>query len=292
MIEVFYFCNQNLFGVKKNMFVLAFCLIVLAFSSCSSLRNTTPKNLPPLSEVSPILDSIVEEGYQLYYSERANWIATDLVFERYGMDELGRSITYQADNNLWTVCFFDKNNEKCLLECRFDIKSGNTVTLDSIRPISTFEKEQLQRKETMLNEAISKYGSELKFAPETFGNPNIDFVRMNDHLTRVYFLQGTIRHDVIPFGNDYSIDFDENLKPIAFRRYHRSLIDSPTKNDKGEEAKFLFHTHLKDNPFITPTDICNFLLYRPKNMDGFMVASEAYNCMFMFSVNQHRIVVQ
>ncbi len=274
------------------MFVLAFCLIVLAFSSCSSLRNTTPKNLPPLSEVSPILDSIVEEGYQLYYSERANWIATDLVFERYGMDELGRSITYQADNNLWTVCFFDKNNEKCLLECRFDIKSGNTVTLDSIRPISTFEKEQLQRKETMLNEAISKYGSELKFAPETFGNPNIDFVRMNDHLTRVYFLQGTIRHDVIPFGNDYSIDFDENLKPIAFRRYHRSLIDSPTKNDKGEEAKFLFHTHLKDNPFITPTDICNFLLYRPKNMDGFMVASEAYNCMFMFSVNQHRIVVQ
>ena len=217
--------------MKKNMFVLAFCLIVLAFSSCSSLRNTTPKNLPPLSEVSPILDSIVEEGYQLYYSERANWIATDLVFERYGMDELGRSITYQADNNLWTVCFFDKNNEKCLLECRFDIKSGNTVTLDSIRPISTFEKEQLQRKETMLNEAISKYGSELKFAPETFGNPNIDFVRM-------------------------------------------------------------FHTHLKDNPFITPTDICNFLLYRPKNMDGFMVASEAYNCMFMFSVNQHRIVVQ
>ena len=292
MIEVFYFCNQNLFGMKKKLFVLAFCLIVLAFSSCSALRNTTPKNLPPLSEVSPILDSIVEEGYQLYYSERANWIATDLVFERYGMDELGRSITYQADNNLWTVCFFDKNNEKCLLECRFDIKYGNTVTLDSIRPISTFEKEQLQRKETMLNEAISKYGSELKFAPEKFGNPNIDFVRMNDHLTRVYFLQGTIRHDVIPFGNDYSIDFDENLKPIAFRRYHRSLIDSPTKNDKGEEAKFLFHTHLKDNPFITPTDICNFLLYRPKNMDGFMVASEAYNCMFMFSVNQHRIVVQ
>lgn len=292
MIEVFYFCNQNLFGMKKNLFVLAFCLIVLAFSSCSALRNTTPKNLPPLSEVSPILDSIVEEGYQLYYSERANWIATDLVFERYGMDKLGRSITYQADNNLWTVCFFDKNNEKCLLECRFDIKSGNTVTLDSIRPISTFEKEHLQRKETMLNEAISKYGSELKFAPESFGNPNIDFIRMNDHLTRVYFLQGTIRHDVIPFGNDYSIDFDENLKPIAFRRYHRSLIDSPTKNDKGEEAKLLFHTHLKDNPFITPTDICNFLLYRPKNMDGFMVASEAYNCMFMFSVNQHRIVVQ
>lgn len=292
MIEIFYFCNQNLFGMKKYMVLLAFCLVGLAFSSCSSLRNTTPKNLPPLSEVSPILDSIVEEGYQLYYYERANWIATDLVFERYGVDELGRSIIYQTDNNLWTVCFFDKNNEKCLLECRFDVKSGNTVAMDSIRPASTFEKEQLQRKETMLNEAISKYGSELKFAPASFGNPNIDFVRMNDHLTRVYFLQGTIQHDVIPFGNDYSIDFDENLKPIAFRRYHRSLIDSPTKNDKGEEAKFLFHTHLKDNPFITPTDICNFLLYRPKNMDGFMVASEAYNCMFLFSVDQHRIVVQ
>ena len=277
--------------MNKKLCLLAFCLVGLAFLSCSSLRNTTPKNLPPLSEVSPILDSIVEEGYQLYYSERANWIAADLVFEKHEVDEIGGSITYRTDDDIWVVCFFDTNKENCLYECRFDIKFGNTLALDSIRPTSTFEKEQLQRKETMLSEAISKYGSELKFAPESFGNPNIDIVRMNDQLTRMYFLQGTIRHDVIPFGNDYSIDFDESLTPIAFRRYHRSLIDSPTKGEKGEDVKLLFHTHLKDNPFITPTDICNFLLYRPKNMDGFMVASEAYNCMFMFSVNQRCIVV-
>ena len=278
--------------MKKYMVLLAFCLVGLAFSSCSSLRNTTLKNLPPLSEASPILDSIVKEGYQMYYSERANWIATDLVFEKHGVDELGGSITYRTDGDIWIVCFFDTNKENCLFECQFDIKSGNTLALDSIRSITPFEQEQLQRKETMLNEAISKYGSELKFAPESFGTPNIDIVRMNDQLTRMYFLQGTIQHDVIPFGNDYSIDFDENLVPVAFHKYHNSLIACPTKSEEGADVKMTWHSHLRDNPYITPTDICNFLLYAPENMNSFCVFSTAYGCYFIFLRDQHCIVIQ
>ena len=276
--------------MNKNLFLAICCVIALAFASCSTLRPS--KRLPAISEIAPILDSIVTEGFQLYYSERANWIATDQVFERYQPNQLGSSVSFQPDKDTWTVAFFDQNNENCLMECRFNIISNHSIFLDSVRPITTSEKELLRRKQTMLDEAIDRYGSEMSFAPSSFGEPNVDIVQFTDKLTRLYFMQGTIKPNVIPFGNDYSIDFDENLQPIAFRRYHRSLIDCPTINEKGEEVRMTWHSHLQDNPFITPTDICNFLLYRPDNMFEFCVVSTAYGRIFTFNVAQRRILIQ
>lgn len=275
--------------MKRKLFLSVFCLSVLALASCSTTRKGTTHKLPPLKEISPIHDSIIEEGYALYYSERANWVATDLVFEKYRPDELGSSVSYQPDKSSWMVVFFDQKNENSVMECRFEIGSGQTIVVDSIRPISDVENEMFQRKQMILREAVNKYGAELSFAPESFGDPNVDIICYSDKLTRLYFLQGTILHDLIPFGNDYSIDFDESLKPIAFRRYHSSLIQCPTKDEKGNVAQMTWHSHLKDNPYITPTDICNFLLYRPENMIQFTVYSTAYSCWFTFDVKQRRI---
>lgn len=168
------------------------------------------------------------------------------------------------------------------MECNFYNNSGLIDVLDSIRTITDFEKETLNRKNAMLKTAINNYGKELTYASKSYGSPNIDIVRINDTLTRLYFLQGTTQSNTIPFGNDYSIDFDENLNPIAFRRYHQSLIDCPTVNDNGSQAFFVMHSHLIDNPFITPTDICNFLLYRPESLESLMVFSTAYECYFVF----------
>ena len=277
--------------MNKNRIALALCAIAVIFVSCSTTRNGS-RHLPPLSELGLILDSIVDEGYQLYYSERANWVATDLVFEHYQPDQLGGSVSYQPDKNTWTVVFFDQSYENCLLECQFDIDSNHSVISDSIRPITATEQELLRRKQAMFDKAVNMYGSEMSFAPSSFGNPNIDIIQFDENLTRVFFLQGTIQHNVIPFGNDYSIDFDEKLQPIAFRRYHNSLIHCPTKNEEGEEVRMTWHSHLQDNPYITPTDICNFLLYRSENMFEFVVFSTAYERMFTFNLVQRRIIIQ
>ena len=248
-------------------------------------------SLPPQDELSQIFDSINQEGYSLYFSEQANWVATDLVSEKYDMEKIGGSISWQPNDTVWHVVFFDTDNENSMLECHFHINSNIIVTIDSVRPITNQEKELLQRKETMINEAFTEYGNDMTFAPQSFGNPNIDIVRINDKLTRIYFLQGTIKQNIIPFGNDYSVDFDENLTPIAFRRYHRSLIDCPTI-DKGEEVIMTYHTHLPDNPYITPTDICNFLLYSTESMKEFGVLSTAYGYMFIFNKDQRQIVFE
>jgi len=278
--------------MKKSTLLFVSCLIAFAFSSCSSQKSTLSKTLPPLSELTSILDSIVEEGYQLYYSERANWVATDLVFAKHNEEELGHSVSLRLNDSIWTVLFFDKDNGNCVFESRYNIYSNDIITIDSIRPISLEESTLMERKDILINKAISKYGNNMLFAPQSFGNPNIDIIRINDQLIRVYFLQGTVQNNTIPFGNDYSVDFDENLEPVAFRKYHNSLIACPTKSEDGDNVKMVWHSHLKDNPFITPTDICNFLLYCPQYMNGFCVLSTAYGCYFTFLRDQHCIVVQ
>lgn len=262
-----------------------FC-VTLIFASCSTF-----KKMPSSAEMQAINDSIIAEGFQLYYSERANWIATDIMLERCNMANVGGSVAYQPDANTWAVVFFDRNDENCVLEYRTSTLSDDTYVFDSIRPISEKEWALWHRNNILIEKAISKYGDKMQFASKSFGSPNLDIIEINDHLIRMYFLQGTIKHDLIPFGNDYSIDFDENLEPIAFRKYHNSLIAIPTK-DNGEEVRMTVHSHLKDNPFITPTDICNFLLYRPADMDSFSVFSTVYNCMFTFSLDQQAIFVE
>lgn len=272
--------------MKILKLTLALCCAALFLASCSTL-----KKMPSSAQMQAINDSIVAEGFQLYYSERANWVATDLMFEKCDMANVGGSVTYQPDDNTWVVVFFDRDDENCVLEYRVSTLSDEAYVFDSIRPISEEERILWIRNNTLINKAIGKYGDKMQFASKSFGSPNLDIIEINDNLIRMYFLQGTIKHDLIPFGNDYSIDFDENLEPIAFRKYHNSLIAIPTK-DNGEVVRMTMHSHLQDNPFITPTDICNFLLYRPKNMNSFSVLSTTYNCMFTFSLDQQQIFVE
>ena len=272
--------------MKNLKLTLLLCCATFIFASCS-----TTKSFLSSAEMQAINDSIVAEGFQLYYSERANWIATDLMFEKCDIANVGGSVTYKPDSNTWAVVFFDRNNENCVLEYRVSTLSDEAYVFDSIRPISEKEMALWHRKNILIEKAIGKYGDKMQFASKSFGSPNLDIIEINDHLIRMYFLQGTIKHDLIPFGNDYSIDFDDNLEPIAFRKYHNSLIAIPTK-DSGEEVRMTVHSHLPDNPFITPTDICNFLLYRPADMDSFSVLSTSYNCMFTFSLDQQAIFVE
>ena len=59
----------------------------------------------------------------------------------------------------------------------------------------------------MWDNAMKNYGDSLHYSSD-YGRPNIDFVRIDANTIRLYFLQGVERPNIVPFGNDYSIDFD------------------------------------------------------------------------------------
>ena len=280
--------------MKKPMLWMACGVAVAMLFSCSITRNSAKMSgldrLPPPSELFATLDSIVNEGWQLYYSERVNWIASDLVLEKFDMDAIGGSVTWKPNDSVWAAVFYDSGAKNCIFEYRYNFVSNQEESMDVPRPISSLEQTEINRKKRMIEQAVDRYADSLYFANQSFGSPNIDIVRINSKLTRLYFLQGTIKPDVIPFGNDYSIDFDEKLEPVAFRKYHRSLIATQTKTEDGGKVETIMHSHLKDNPFITPTDICNFLLYRPEDLTMFFVYSTAYKCKFAYSYSLNQII--
>ena len=108
-----------------------FC-VTLIFASCSTF-----KKMPSSAEMQAINDSIIAEGFQLYYSERANWIATDIMLERCNMANVGGSVTYQPDANTWAVVFFDRDNEIAYLRKERSLASKaarlTVVTLDGVQ---------------------------------------------------------------------------------------------------------------------------------------------------------------
>ena len=278
--------------MKKVVFTLTIGIFIILLSSCAvNRKNARPlraDKIPP--EFFATLDSIIDEAWQLYYSERANWIASDLVMEKYKVEDLGGTLSWQPNDTVWSVIFMDKKKENSLLEYRINTREVKGMVMEDVRPLTQTELEEFDKRVKIINGAIKKYGDSLLFASQSFGQPNFDIIRINDTLTRLYLLQGTVLENIIPFGNDYSIDFDKELNPIAFRKYHHSLIATRTKTEKGGKVETVMHSHTKDNPFITATDICNFLLYRPQDMDMFYVYSTAYKCKFAYSVHTNSII--
>ena len=108
---------------------------------------------------------------------------------------------------------------------------------------------------------------------------NSDLIPLPNNCYRMYWLTGTTKENVVPMGNDYSFDFDENLNIIKKTKYHNSFI--PTKWPEGKSVQTVMHTHLEDNPYMTPTDICNFLLYARDcyKINDFQVISPALDCI-------------
>lgn len=97
---------------------------------------------------------------------------------------------------------------------------------------------------------------------------------------------------VIPFGNDITVDFDEDFNLITWRKEHNTFI--PARLDPDEEIGEFFHTYVPDKPFISPTDICTFLLYGHDlyGMNSFSVLSTAFNCVFTFDAEEFAISVK
>ena len=246
---------------------------------------------PQPEQIQAALDSICNEGYNLFIAERVNWVATDSVLEHYNGDRIGGNIIWQPTSDVWSAIFFDREHKSCIFEFRYNLRTQELNISYDPRPISKMEQAQWDMKVLMFENAVKSYGDSLRYNSE-YGNPNVDFVRIDANTVRMYILQGVERPNVIPFGNDYSIDFDNKGNAKAFRRYHRTFLPMPTVDDEGNPISTVYHSHLKDNPYITPTDICNFLLYRGEMkqtyvlstaLDGYIIYNAEDNSAMLLS---------
>lgn len=275
---------KNIAHVRTTIFLVGIALICMV--SCSTQKHSSAKyTRPTFKQIIADLDSICNEGYNLFVAERINWVSTDSALSRYNVEDFGGNIIWQPTDSTWEAVFYDTKQENCIFEMHYNTHNQETNFSYKPRPITDSEKAQVKLKYTMLENTIKLYGDSLRYNGN-YGQANMDFVRIDRNTVRLYILQGIEIPDIIPFGNDYSIDFDNEGNIKAFRRYHHSFLAIPTKDEKGDNVSTVYHSHLKDNPYITPTDICSFLLYRGE-MKQTMVLSTALDGVIIYNAESN-----
>lgn len=239
----------------KRLIYLCLILLVVHMPFVANAQDNDKPDLPDEAELSAITDSILDEGVRLYFFEWLAWHSADSamtycpVMDKVNgsgivADSLGFTHIYTVDDNVVFSYIIDVTNES--------ISWDNTV-----RPMTDAERNARDERKRCIRLAIESYGDSLKAS----GNMNVDVIWVRPDLIRVYFLQSTTENNVIPIGNDYSVDISPDMKPLAFRRYHHSYLEQPAYVDGEKVVDGLVHSHTPDNPYITPTDICNMMLY-------------------------------
>lgn len=268
----------------KRLFLLGLA-IAFAFTAMAQKGKQPKLSQEELQKIFAANDSVIKEGYKLYLYEKMNWLATDNFYAA-GIPAQG-SLVYEADSVLNVV--FVTADQQCVWEEHLDLRTMQ-ISRDSLhRPLTRTELDVQARNMRLLEKTIHA-GLPVYQYPQDKASFNIDFVRINENVTRVYVIMGALTNNLIPFGNDFSCDFDNNDSLIASRSYHHSYI--PIEWEKGTEIKKVTHSHTKDNPYVTPTDICTFMLYGYDlyGLDAMYVYSTALHSYFAFIPSEMMII--
>ena len=204
---------------------------------------------------------IVAEGKLLYKTEMASWYGTDLFLERYkDRENIGGYFSYTEKEFAKCVFYSKAATPKVIGTISFD----STYSLESAqtdlneRDFSTLENDLYQIRKTAAEELNTNKGGFFKFYQHT--SPNI-IPLINGAEKKVYILTGPKKSDVVIFGNDYLLMFDQNNKLISKKQLHQNIIPISYSNAaQGEVVEM--HTHLPETgELITATDICTLMLY-------------------------------
>ena len=204
---------------------------------------------------------IVEEGKQLYKTEMASWYGTDLFLESYkNRENIGGYFSY-TENELAKCIFYSKAaNPNVIGTISFD----STYSLDlaqidlNERNFSKMENDLYEIRKRAVEEMNTNQGGFFKFYQNT--SPNI-IPLINGSEKKVYVLTGPKKSDVVIFGNDYLLTFDQNNNLVSKKELHQNIIPiSYSNTTEGEVVEM--HTHLPETgELITATDVCTLMLY-------------------------------
>jgi hypothetical protein len=233
-------------------------IFLLTLSVFFALANTLPAQTKEEKKAREILD----EGLYLYHLEKSSWIASDLISEKYPDAKIEGYVSYR-DGNHYTTIFYAGNGSQVIKSFRFD----TTFNKKSVE-IGETERAATDREKMMIT-LRTKAALELLAPPQLFElydkiSVNLQVLEMTGGTYRVYGIPGTTEPGYIPLGNDFMIDYDKDGKIIKREKLHTSFfpIDMNGKPLKDIGKFTPMHTHVdKFSPYITPTDICQILLF-------------------------------
>lgn len=267
-------------------------LLLIGGLSIPAVRAQQHRPLPSGAELKAVNDSIFAEAQRLYLYEKASWIMEDLVYGGHpdDLDKLGGWIPVSEQGASIKGLFFDKEQKKVLYEASVDLKTGQAFAASSSRDLTAEEMDAVNVHRTVVN-AVFSLDEKLTYPSEcTF---NIQAIPIGDNLYRVYWMLGTSRHGIVPFGCDFSYDCDRDGNIKEFRRYHKTYIPAELTMDDGSQVVSIVHSHTEVCAYIAPTDIALFHLYgyEKTRVKSLMIVSTIFHCYFSYDAETREITV-
>ena len=234
-------------------------------------------------------DSILAEGNLLYQYERAAWVSNDLAWENKSIaNNFAGYLVYQENDTIKSI-ILNKDNQ-----CIYVYSFLNDFSKPSKEQAITRELSENERTLLSVRKYILKQINENKFGvscPAGF-SLNLDLIPF-ERGYKFYIITGTTQSQIIPFGNDYLFKANSDGEILSMRKFHSRLIPTMTQGPSGEQITGLSHSHLKNTPFITATDICTFKLYGSLyGLSEFSVYSPALSVSFTYNMDLDEIEIK
>jgi hypothetical protein len=242
--------------MKRFIVTLALLLISINVSKAGNKLKSS-------EELKQIADSIMQEGFRLYYSELASWLGTDVMMENQHLlsDTVGGYFSYASDSRFNCIFINKSDPPEVIFQVSFDSTfSFETVKIDTSRRYMNFYESDLLKMRQKSQAAIE---SDTFFKRHEYTTFNLIPVIDGD-LRKVYVLTGHSLEGIIILGNDYEIIFDDEFEISQKNVIHDQLIvhKFDDNTDSLGNPQDVWHIH-KDgqSEFLSPTDFCTLLLY-------------------------------
>lgn len=254
------------------------------FASLLRLGLASPAAQPPT-------EAILREGLALYQSERAAWAATDLMLAiTVDRSQLGGYLTYFRGDSVCTI-FWNKESAgqvgtplvASYIFPRQDVRVGTS----RFQPLGAFSATEARLFSVRQAALASLNANRPEFPVPANTSLNLDLLDGPEG-TRVYVLTGPQQGGLVPIGNDHLLTFDPAGKLTTTERLHNTYLPLSWEVSKSP-VKEMFHSHLAAHPYITATDICNVLLYRPPSCTQHVVIGQEY--VSVFDLEKQQLVI-
>ncbi|WP_312076655.1 hypothetical protein [Chryseobacterium sp.] len=247
----------------KNILVLLSILIAFSLQA---------QNLEKLSK------EINDEGIALYRSEMASWYGTDVFTANYkNRENIGGYFSY-IDEDVPKCIFFSKNSKvigTISFPTNYNPKDANLDLKE--RDFTAVEQEYF----TIRQNAMERIKTDTIF--KSYENTSFNIVPLiQKNSKKVYVLTGPSVDNIVVFGNDYLLTFNNKNEVKNVERLHKTLIVQNINDNKVGKTVSGIHSHVIENwQTITPTDICTLMLYKHlTNWEGYITVSKKYTSIW------------
>lgn len=256
--------------------------IVLLFSCLSAYSQVCYTE----TEIQQKCDSIIAESNTLYRYEAASWNFTDMLLAKQEvMKTIQDYLVYQQGDTI--KCIVVDNQSQCSYEVSFLEDSAPYSESLIPRKLSEYEIQLID----VRRKIRSAFADEKKYPIYSYQDFPLNWILIpyTDGY-KLYAISGTSKSRIIPFGNDYLFVADKKGEIQFWKKFHSKLIPVEA-TDEMPVIALPVHSHLKQEPFISATDICTFRLYY--NQTGsvrFAVYSVALSMYFIYEVATNKII--